>query len=76
MKGGEGSCGKEAHARGLIYLFLTCGGALDNVVTPPHNHHTSSMRIKPPLEVAFLCTFISVASIGNEILEKLFFPSI
>ena len=34
-----------------IYHFLTCGGLLDNVVTPPHNHQTGSMRIKPPLNV-------------------------
>ena len=37
--------------QGLIDLFLTCGGTLNNMVTPPHNHQTGSMRIKPPLEV-------------------------
>ena len=51
VKGGEGNCGKEALARGLIYLFLTCGGSLNNIVTLLHNHQTSSMRIKPPLDV-------------------------
>ena len=51
MKGGEGNFGKEALAKGLIYLFLSCGNTLDNVVTPPHNLQTSSMRIKPLLEV-------------------------
>ena len=50
-KGGEGYCGKEALARDLIYRFLTCGGLLHNVVTPPHNHQTGSMRIKPPLDL-------------------------
>ena len=49
-------CGKEALARDLIYVLLTCGGALDNVVTPPHNHQTGSMRIKPPLKVNSLGT--------------------
>ena len=41
----------EALASGLLYLFLTCGGSIDNVVTPPRNHQTGSMRTKPPNEV-------------------------
>ena len=47
-KGGEGNCGKETLARGLVYRFLTSGGLLDNAVKPPHNHQTDSMQIKPP----------------------------
>ena len=44
----RGNCGGEALASGLPYLFLTCGGSIDNVVTPPRNHQTGSMRAKPP----------------------------
>ena len=51
-KGGEGNCRKEALARGVLYLFLTCGSFLHNVVTPLHNSQTGSMSIKPPKEVA------------------------
>ena len=53
VKWGEGNYGGEALASGLLYLFLTCGGSIDNVVTPPRNHQTGSMRIKPPNEVVW-----------------------
>ena len=50
VKGGEGNCEKEALSKCLIYFYLTCGGSLDNMVTPLHNHQTGSMQIKPPLD--------------------------
>ena len=50
-KGKRGELHEGGPSRDLIYLFLSCSGALDNMVTPPHNHQTGSMQIKPPLEV-------------------------
>ena len=47
-KGGEMSCEKEALANGLCNFFLTCSESLSIVVTPLHNHQTSSVCIEPP----------------------------
>ena len=63
--GGEGNHGKEALARGLVYLFLTCSGSIDIVVTPPHNHQTSSMCTKPPNEVVWFWNWFDSHSTKN-----------
>ena len=52
-KGGEGELQEGGPARALLYLFLTCIGLLNKVVTPRHNHQTGLMHIKPPNEVVW-----------------------
>ena len=61
-KGEEGNYAKEILVRGLLYLFLTCGSSLNNVVTPAHKHQTGSMRIKPIPDVDLFGTGFNLHS--------------